>query len=165
MSIQTRNPLRMLGGVQESGTPQTGEQQTTQGGSRTYLAASGLGAATLVYSGVAGQMGGRLNTIQVLNQIQSGRGVYFVDAHAVSSGMPLVGSGHKVLGFIPDYQLVGGGSGTVILNPAAYAGAIQEPMAPFFSGLVACPVASGGPGFALTYTPEFVPQSGPQQLV
>lgn len=167
MSIQTRNPVRFLGGVQQSGAKATGESPWTQGGQETYTSFSGLGVATLIYSGAAGMVGGRLNYVQITNAIQSGFAVHICDAAVATSGGPFSTSGHKILWTIPGMNPAGAGASGIgyVVNPQAFQGAYAFPSMPFTNGLVAFPVASGGPSFTLSFTPEFVPQSGPQQMV
>lgn len=124
---------------------------TSQGGSQQYTSFSGLGVATLIYSGGPG----RLNSYQVTNAIQSGFGVVFVDATVATSGMPFSTSGHKILGVIPGMNPTGAGASGIgyVVNPAAFAGALQVVNTQWLSGLVACPLASGGPSFTVSYNP------------
>ena len=158
MSVPTKSPLRVAGAVNQSGFINDGIQQTTPGGQYSYTAMSGLGAATLIASGP-----GRLNSILVINNLQSGRPVFFVDSPVATSGMPFPTSGHKVVGVIPEMMTAGaGGSGLPYsINPLALAGATQTLGFSFNSGLVACPLLSGGgPGFTVNWTPSKSDSSG-----
>lgn len=158
MSSATRSPMRVLAGTNQSGFINDGIQQTTPGGQYSYTSFSGLGAATLIASGP-----GRLNSVLVIANLQSGRPVFFVDAHAVTSGMPFSTSGHKIVGVIPEMMTAGAGASGLpyIINPLALAGASQALGFSFNSGLVACPLVSGGgPSFTVNWTPAKSNQSG-----
>ena len=147
MSFQTVNPLAMKGASIQSGFVNTGEVRWTRGGEQMYWANSGVGVATLIYSGTPG----RLNSILILGELQSGQAVVFVDAAVATSGMPFVTSGHKPVGYVPPIWREGASG---VINPTSTPGQIIVCDMPFFSGLYACPVASGTPSFAVSYTPE-----------
>ena len=66
-----------------------------------------------------------------------------------TSGMPLVNSGHKVVGLIPPVWRVGA-SGALTLG--SQEGLKSQFDIPFSSGLVACPLASGTPAFTASWT-------------
>lgn len=152
MSAATRSPMRVLGGTNQSGFINDGIQQWTQGGQNSYTAFSGVGAAALIASGP-----GRLNSILVISQLQSGRGVLFVDSAVATSGMPFSTSGHNIVGFIPDYMLPVGSvtsGNSQFLNPNAIPGAAQVLGFSFQSGLVAAPLASGTCSFSVNWTPS-----------
>lgn len=149
MSVTSRNPLRVVGAVVNSGSVNTGEQCWTQGGQSTYTAFSGVNVATLVASGP-----GRLNETLVTAQLTSGQSVVFVDSATATSGMPFSTSGHKIVGLIPPIWRVGASG---ILNIGSEEGRVQVVGIPFFSGIVACPLASGTPGFTVSWTHETNP--------
>jgi len=139
--------MRMAGANVHSGNLYDGAVAWNRGGLQTYSALSGVNSTTIIFSG-----GGRLNSILVTTNINSGAPVYFVDAVPVAtSGMPLVNSGHKVVGVIPPVWAVGG-SGNLLTG--SQPGAPQTVDIVFFSGLIACPAASGTAAFTVCYTPE-----------
>ena len=147
MSDSTRNPMRVIGGILDSGFVQTGEQRTTNGGEATYSAMSGVNVATVIFSGA-----GRLNRSLVTAQLVSGQAIQLIDAEPIAtSGMPLLNSGHKMIGLIAPIWRVGA-SGALTLS--SQEGLWNDIQVPFFSGLLACPLASGTPGFSLSYTPS-----------
>ena len=85
MSIPTRNPLRMIGAISDSGGPNTGDLLFSQGGTRTWSAYSGgfltlnsgsspLVAANVTGHGVVFSGAGRLHTV-VPHQAISGQTV------------------------------------------------------------------------------------------
>lgn len=144
MSIKSTAPLRVAGATLDTTDVGDGAQSWTQGGQETYTSFSGVNAATLVVSGP-----GRLNKTFVTAQLISGQSVVFVDSATATSGMPFSTSGHKIVGLIPPVWRVGA-SGNLTL--ASQEGNPIEWGVPFFSGLCACPLASGTPGFGLTWT-------------
>lgn len=146
MSLQTRNPLAVKGATIQSGFLATGEVRINRGGEQVYTSFSGVGTATLIYSG-----GGRLNSVAVLGSINSGQLTYFFDGTAATSGAPFSTSGHKVVGYIPPVWREGASG---VVNPASAPGLVTNWDMPFFSGLYAAPLASGSVGFTCSYTPE-----------
>lgn len=147
MANTTQNPTRLIGGIISSGFVQTGEVRQTEGGEATYTALSGVNVATVIQSG-----GGRFNGHTVISNLVSGQAVLFVDAVPIAtSGMPFAASGHKVVGLIPPVWRVGA-SGALTTN--SQEGIRVRFDTPFFSGLVACPLASGTPSFSCIFTPE-----------
>ena len=138
----------------QSGFPNTGEFQWTQGGVQTasipsgIIAGAGLTAApgavnngsdTMFFSGA-----GRLNKI-IPAVALSGTAVVFYDGTGPLSGGPIYASGHKYLGVLPANTFNG--------NVALQGPLPIEVGAPFFSGLCAG-VRSGCAGFTVTWTPE-----------
>ena len=51
MSDTTKNAQRLIGGILDSGSPQTGEIRITDGGEQTFTANSGINVATVLFSG------------------------------------------------------------------------------------------------------------------
>lgn len=143
MSFNTRKPLRVGGSVLLSGEINTGALKTAQEGEAVYTALSGVNATTLILSGA-----GRLNAIMRTNAA-SGANVLFADSAVATSGAPFSTSGHNVIGMIQ--QAIGVLSG-VTVPIGTPVGIWTRCDAPFFSGLIACPAASGVPGFSVLYT-------------
>lgn len=147
MANTTQNPTRLVGGIISSGFINTGETRFIEGGEATFTALSGVNVAAVVFSGA-----GRFNGHIVISNLASGQPVLFVDAVPIAtSGMPFATSGHKVVGLIPPVWRVGA-SGNLTTN--SQEGLRVRFDAPFFSGLVACPLASGTPSFTCVFTPE-----------
>ena len=176
MSVQTRSPLRMLGGVQVSGNPFTGEVPMTRGGQLTATVYSGAiamgtaaaGTGALSSGGsilfVSGQ--GRLNTFMALfpagvalagngaNAVISGQGIVVYDSaitarSGVFTDATISESGRKILYSWSPPTLIASGA-LVLTNRGVF-----DPVPldiPYFSGL--CAMAfSGAPGFNISYTP------------
>jgi hypothetical protein len=163
MSLPTRNPLRLVGAVPNSGFPNTGEQATTRGGMQTATVFSGgllsPGSGFLPQGTVktADQLllvsgAGRLNTVFL-----HGTGAFTL------SGVQLAiydGAAVDVSGATPTLLAAGGKGFLALMNgPAGLSGQTiigQSPVSwdmPFSSGLcVSC--ISGSPGFTLSYTRE-----------
>lgn len=147
MAIPVPTPCMVAGTPRSSGDVQTGEINTTQGGGRTFMRMSGIiGGDVLIYSGA-----GRLNNILVINNLQSGQSVLFYDSSVATSGGPFATSGHRVVGVIPPVWREGASG---IINTLSAPGQSLFPEMPFQSGLVAACVASGCPGFTVSYTVE-----------
>lgn len=147
MSLPVVKPCVVTGTPRSSGDVQTGEIATTHGGGRTFMRLSGLiGGDALIQSGA-----GRLNSILVLNNLTSGQSVLFYDSATATSGGPFATSGHRVVGIIPPVWREGA-SGVINANSAP--GISLFPEMPFQSGLCVAIVASGGPGFTVSYTVE-----------
>jgi hypothetical protein len=163
MSLPTRNPLRLVGAVPNSGFPNTGEQATTRGGMQTCtvwsggLLAPGSGFLPQGTVKTADQLllvsgAGRLNTVFLhatgaFTLSGVALAVYDGAAVEVSGATPaLLAAGGK--GLLAVMNAPGGASGTLITG--------QTPVSwdmPFSSGLcVSC--ISGSPGFTLSYTRE-----------
>lgn len=165
MSVQTRNPLRVLGGVQVSGFADTGEVRINRGGTRNACVWSGniLTNASLtgcpegsVTSGGHIQLWsgqGRLNTIIAHAILTSGQPVTFYDAGTISVSGTSV-SGQRFVGRIPPRSraTLALASGEVDTS-VAWRDVIEVDM-PFTSGLCVA-AASGAPGFTCSFTPEF----------
>ncbi len=163
MSLTTRSPLRMLGGLNNSGFADTGEIRMTQGGEQTACIWSGnlltnaslTGApAGAVTSGGHTQLWsgpGRLHKIIAHDILTSGQPVTFYDAGAITvSGISV--SGQKFIGRIParsraTLALASGALDTAV----AWQDVITVDM-PFTSGLCVA-AASGAPGFSVSFTP------------
>lgn len=168
MSVNTRNPLRTVGGNLYSGGPNTGELTYARAGAITACIWSGALAPSLtgcpagaVTSGGHTQLwsgAGRLNTIIPHALLTSGQSVTFYDAGAITvSGVSV--SGQRFIGLIPVTMrapLVAL-SGNQTLS-VAWQDQISVDM-PFSSGLCVS-AASGAPGFTVSFTPEVIP--GPQ---
>ncbi len=166
MSVATRSPLRMVGGLLASGGPNTGEVKYIRAGD--FCGAIWSGAVVPVLTGtptgavtsgnhvlfVAGA--GRLNTILPHVQMASGLPVYFYDASALAlSGVSV--SGQRIIGVLPGTWLGGTYSGTGLNVGSPFNGEPIRPEMPFASGLCAA-VPSGCPGFTASWTVEVVPQ-------
>ncbi len=163
MSVTTRSPLRMVGGLINSGFADTGEVRTTDGGEQTACIWSGnlltnaslTGApAGAVTSGGHTQLWsgpGRLHRIIPHDILTSGQPVTFYDAGAISvSGVSV--SGQKFIGRIPARSRA-----TLALASGALDTGVQwqdviEVQMPFTSGLCVA-AASGAPGFSVAFTP------------
>lgn len=178
MATLTKRPLRMLGGIQTSGAPYTGEVPMTRGGQATATVCSGAIAPTVI--GATGALGsggssliisgaGRLNSFTAL--FPAGVALAGNGEVAVISGQPIVvydsaitarsglyvdgtisESGRKILySWQPPRYVM---SGSALVGSTAFD---PKPLdVPFFSGL--CVLAlSGAPGFTLSYTPEYSP--------
>lgn len=151
MSFRTRKPVRMAGALIQSGNIDTGAVAMERAGSRVYTSFSGIGVDTLIHSGQ-----GKLNQAFHYTQIASGRGVIFYDGAAVTSGGPFSASGHKVLGILPMHAAAAYFSG-VERNPMSYPGVINQYDFPYYSGLIAAPLAgSGHASFSVSYSPDAV---------
>lgn len=147
MSSPIDNATVVIGSVRSSGEVQTGEVRTTRGGGRGFTRLSGIiGGDVLIYSG-----GGRLSSILVCNNLQSGQGIIFYDSAIATSGGPFAVSGHNVVGIIPPIWREGASG---VINPWSTPGQPQQVDMPFKSGLCAAAVASGTPGFAISFTTE-----------
>ena len=189
MSLRTRKPVRMAGGIVNSGNVDTGEVRWTRGGERVATALSGAiagmsGRGIPITSGghgfiISGQ--GRVNTFAALRPYNLLSGVTAAGAYtSVLSGQPVVVydavMGQRS-GIINDGTLVESGARPIFawFPPVSYSGLSVErgnvesyfqPVnvdQPFFSGL-AVVALSGAPGFTLTYTPESVRSGAGDQL-
>jgi len=176
MSFSTRSPMRMAGAQLYSGGPNTGEIAHIRGGALTATIFSGAllsGSTQPIFatpaaspSNGSGQSDvvlfsgpGRLNSILAHTQMTSGLPVIFYDAQVVWSGGPIAASGHRVVGVLP--PTFGGGminlSGGIAVTP--FTGAPINVDIPFVNGL-AVRVASGQPGWTVTFTPEVAAVGG-----
>ncbi len=167
MSLTTRAPLRVTGANVNSGFPNTGEINVSDGGERTACVWSGslltnasltgcpTGAVTsgghiLLWTGA-----GRLNRVYAHDMLTSGLAVTFYDAAAISvSGVSV--SGQRFLGKIParsrgTLAVASGSVDTVV----SWDDILNFQM-PFSSGLCVA-AASGAPGFTASFTPETNP--------
>lgn len=165
MSVNTRSPLRFLGGVNTSGNVNDGHMQMTQGGQKTYSAYSGglitLGSGTtgFVSNPGTGQIvlasgPGRINEVFVhTSPTVATTTIYFYDSNvaALSGTATHAASGMAIVGTVPGVTLaqipasgLGFAAGT-LFNPVTIIGM------PFANGLGAS-VASGAPGFTVSYT-------------
>lgn len=149
MSFRTRKPVRMAGALIQSGNVDTGAVVMEKAGSRVYTSFSGVAVDTSIHAGQ-----GKLNQAFYFTQIASGRGVIFYDGHAVTSGGPFSASGHKVLGILPMHAADAYFSG-VERNPISYPGVVNQYDFPYYSGLIAAPLAgSGNASFSVSYSPD-----------
>ena len=169
MSVQTRSPLKVLGGNANSGNVNTNEQIITQGGGQAMSiysgnavlsgaltaaycpagAATGTGYDVLLFSGA-----GRLKDV-FTHQQTSGVAITFYDAGVVSSGGPFAASGTKIVAVVPANTFGGGPAGSLFgAGPSVLGFDI-----PFQSGL-AVALKSGQPGFTVTFWPEVNPNIG-----
>lgn len=159
MSFRTRKPVRMVGGVVNSGNLDTGEVNWTRGGQRVVCVHSGglLNAGSgfapggvvstdqlVIFSGA-----GRLNTIIPLVAISGVRVVFYDSSVAARSGGGAgnggVESGYPTLAVIPANSFNA---------PNTLGGPLPiEVDVPFRSGLAVSNI-SGAPGFSAVYTPE-----------
>lgn len=157
MSVTTRSPLRLAGAQLFSGGVNTGEQQTTRGGSvagSIYSGTAILSGALLATYGSVGtgydailfSGAGRLNSV-LPHSVISGVSVTFYDTAVATSGGPFAASGHKILAVIPA-NTIGAFGNSLGCGPLP----IQLDV-PFQSGL-AVQLRSGQAGFTFTYTPE-----------
>jgi hypothetical protein len=146
MSTPIKKPCFLAGTPLHSGSVQTGEVNITRGGGRAHTSMSGVTADTLIFSGA-----GRLNTIQALTQLASGRSAIFYDSCVATSGGPFSASGHKVVGVLPPTQQPAMWSGHI--TDLDYLKPIQVDM-PFQSGLCVGNVSSGTAGWTISFTPE-----------
>lgn len=158
MSLTTRVPLRLIGGVVNSGFPATNEVMWTRGGMQTATIFSGgllspgsgfIGAGVKVADHVLLASGaGRLNTVVNINAqlALSGVSLVFYDSAvpALSGPNTFTNSGYRVLASINGPQ---GQSGQFLTN-----GPIHFDM-PYTSGLCVC-ATSGVTGFSASWVPE-----------
>lgn len=147
MSVPRSKPQFVAGSPRSSGGIQTGEVMYNRGGDHSFGQISGVGVATLIYSGP-----GRLNSVLTTQLGISGVATIFYDGTAATSGGPFATSGHKILCIIPPLLTALAGSGT--LNPLGWPGVLQYPDMPFNSGLYVAPTLSGSHGFSCSFTPE-----------
>lgn len=145
----TLRPMIVGGTSVESGTPNTGQIQTTLGGSRTFTKLSGTagGDANIV------QGGGRLDAIYIIPSADaglSGLPLLFYDSAVAVSGGPLATSGHKV---IAGFQIPPGVA--PVLSGTLNVGGMMPVGMVFTSGLCH-QSASGQRGFTVSYTPSNV---------
>lgn len=159
MSIPTRKPVRFVGGIVNSGHPNTGELATTRGGMVGFSAWSGgpvqLNSGSAVPVATTGDHAvlvsgpGRLNSAFVINGVlsMSGVGITLYDAASVATSGPgtVPAAGRRVLGVL---NAPGGVSGQINLP-----GAIVPFDMPFALGL-AVNAPSGACGFSVSYTQE-----------
>ncbi len=163
MSLTSRNPLRMIGGIVYSGAPNTGEQRMTRGGDVVFTVYSGgalspgsgfpapvaqTGDQIKLWSGA-----GRLNTVIPLaaQMALSGVALTFYDAGAVAaSGPGTVKDTFRVLGSINVPQ---GQSGLTTFTTPYYFDM------PFTSGLCVAAI-SGTTGFSCSFSVEVNPAVG-----
>ena len=157
MSINTRSPLRLLGGVNASGQPNDGAVQWAEGGQAVFTAYSGgllpvgSGSTGYVSTTATGNViiasgPGRLNHYFPHQYATSGSSpVMFYDSQtaALSGYAALAASGFKVIGIIPGYPAPVSGLFVSMLHE------IQD--APYALGLGVIAL-SGAPGFTATYT-------------
>lgn len=137
-------PCMVAGTPLSSGDVQTGQVKTTAGGGRSATYLSGIiGGDKIIFSGA-----GRLDQILVINNLVSGQSVIFYDSSTNTSGGPF---GNKVIGVIPPVWRVGGSG---VQCPLSAEGTVITPQMPFQSGLCVAAVASGTPGFSVSWTPE-----------
>lgn len=95
----TTKPTFIAGTNLQSGTPNTGQIQYTQGGQQTFCTLSGTaGGDANIWVG-----GGRVDIAQLhpwAASVQSGKPAVLYDAAAAVSGGPLATSGHKIVAVI-----------------------------------------------------------------
>lgn len=163
MSLGTKNPLRMLAG-NISGGPNTGEFLQVRGGTRkaglwsgTVAAASQAGFNIVTAGGPSFNLWsgspGRLNSILMHTNIQSGAGVVFYDGTAaLTSGISV--SGASIVGVLGTQYYPTAASG--VFQPLTGINEPFRPDMPFFSGLWAF-APSGCPGFTASFTIEADP--------
>lgn len=164
MSLMTRSPIRVLGGVQMSGHVSTGEQNVTRGGQMTACFWSG-GLTSINPVGVSGAIGsggghariwagaGRVHSVIPHDALTSGLAVFLYDA-AVNSTSGLSLSGQRLVGIVPrtyrgplaalsgNLQTVYNWQDQIVLDM------------PFTSGLCVA-AGSGAPGCTVSFTPAF----------
>lgn len=105
-----------------------------------------VGSDVLFWSG-----GGRLDTVAVHQQVQSGVNIVFYDSAAAVSGGPIYASGHVPLAFVPGGLLTPTASGLAFnVQPSVF-----QFGTPFFNGLVVNS-RSGQVGFTVSFTSEKV---------
>jgi len=165
----------MVGGQPLSGgaVPNTGEIPHIRGGSMKAAILSGGLAVSLpilgvsggvssgghaqIWAGTSGQGAGRLNSVMLHTQMQSGQSVVFYDASTIAvSGVSV--SGQAILGVVPGPWTLGVLTGSGML-PVIWTGAPYNFDSPFLSGLCVA-VPSGAPGFTCTFTPDSSPPIG-----
>lgn len=171
MSLNTRSPLRTVGGVNQSGQINDGFVGQNVGGQRAYSVYSGglltLGSGTV--SGINGPFSvtvggnavivsgpGRLNTAflhQIANSGSSPIVFYDSNVAAVSGVASFAASGFTVIGTIPGWPVPA--SGSVYQQMP-----LIERGGPFYNGL-GVSAASGAPGFTATYTISNESYQGP----
>ncbi len=160
MSVNTRSPLRFLGGVNASGNINDGSLNYSQGGQSTFSCYSGgllsVGSGSqnpAVLSATAGGNAiivsgpGRVNLAFAHQVSTSGlTGVFFYDANvaALSGVTGFALSGWSVVSVLPAIPVPASG---LLLN-APY---IPVNGFPFINGL-GFSAASGAPGFSVTWT-------------
>jgi hypothetical protein len=157
--------LYMAGANLSSGSIQTGEMTFVRCGGRAFSIFSGalfsgtsIGVAgqgiyllnntgeALLYSGA-----GRLNSILLHTQMQSGLAAFFYDSAAPVSGGPAAsGLNAKIVGIIPPTFSPAQVSGNA---PWSFQGATNNLDIPFQSGLCVS-LKSGVPGFTITINTE-----------
>ncbi len=138
----TRSPTFIAGTVLESGTPNTGQQTFTDGGSRTFQKLSGTaGGDANIWVG-AGRLDAALLHPELLaaNPAASGVTVLFYDSAAAVSGGPLT---NKIVGVLRSMETKSG---------QVQGGQVSKFGFVFTSGLCHTS-ASGMPGFTASYTP------------
>lgn len=161
MSVPSKAPLRLLGAIPpNSGFPNTGESQWTQGGMVVATVFSGgllsPGSGFLPSGAVktADQLllvagAGRINLVQPLAAISGTQLTFYDSSVAARSGVAGAESGYRVIGVVPG-NTFNAPFGTLV-GPYP----LQMGM-PFTSGLcVNC--VSGTPGFSVSFTPETNP--------
>ena len=187
MSLRTRKPVRMAGGIVNSGNVDTGEVRWTRGGERVATALSGAiagmsGRGIPITSGghgfiISGQ--GRVNTFTALRPINLLSGVTAAGGSTgVLSGQPIVIYDAVMTqrsGILADGTMVESGARPIYHwhPPVLMSGDTKfdlpnlfPPVSvdqPFYSGL-AVMALSGAPGFTLSYTPESVRSGAGDQL-
>lgn len=158
MSLSTRSPLRLIGGVVNSGFPATNEVMWTRGGMHAATVYSGgalspgsgfIGAGVKVADHILLASGaGRLNTVVNINSVLALSGVSLVFYDSAVPGLSGPGtytnSGYRVLASVNGPQ---GQSGQFTTN-----GAFHFDM-PYTSGLCVC-ACSGVAGFSASWIPE-----------
>lgn len=168
MSIPSKSPLVMVGGILNSGIPRTGEVLFTTGGGKSASVYSGLvsgnvataigpdviaglnqGSDVVIHSGA-----GRFNRLLPLIGVQSGASVLLYDqgSSPATSGGPFPASGHKLIGVLP--------AGNLVATPLVSGG--LTPTLPIsydltYTGGLCAAVRSGCGAFAVSYTPETNP--------
>lgn len=142
-----KNPMQLVGSPVESGVPNTGQLQMTQGGDRVHTIFSGTaGGDANIWVG-----GGRIDAGFFHDSaiaIHSGQAVTFYDSAVAVSGGPLAASGHKVVAVLaPPTNVRADLSGGKF-----YGGEMRNFGFTFSSGL--CFTGrSGQPGWSISYTP------------
>ena len=157
MAYRSRKPVRMVGGIINSGNLDTGEVAWTRGGQKVATIQSGAdaiaprlfaspgaigsGTSAILWSGT----GGRLNTIIALQAISGvAQALFYDSAGALASGPLMSGNVSRVvIGVLPANTFGGVGLGGPI--PIAVD-------APFYSGLCVAAL-SGCAGFTAIWTP------------
>jgi hypothetical protein len=153
----TSKPEVICGTNLFSGTPNTGQQPTTYGGSNNFQKFSGtVGPDLSIWVGA-----GRLDNFASLGTIgttdikqASGQPIIFYDSAIAASGGPIAASGHKIIAILDTRGFpLPGGNPNIFNSGALSYGYPPTPVGAVFTSGLCVSMTSGQVGFNVSFTP------------